>query len=496
MRVKKDNTCKSQTSPESGKILNKVNVRYYCVLLALMLLFVIYTATKFPYTYITAEGDNFWVMTWDFWLQKLTMPPALTNWVTDYLFQFFASPYMAACIHALVLGSMGVLAYRVLLRLCHKRQFLVWLGILPPVFLGLYSTFSLSFQLQCLFFFCLVMAYLLISNVRGKLFWSILCVPFGFLLLKTPLLFLLLLCHAALAFKLYGAKQSLYWVLPLILLSVTPKIYSQQVAFIPFKYRYTHVGSYFDFITSRYTASGEYVKKLVYLSNEQRWGDLLYKEHIKSDAQRGNVTALRYALLAESALGTLPENLFEYPITDENYFFYPHERGYISLQFNRLFYLNLGIYDEAFHQAQEYGLQMTNGNCFSSLRQMIDYSIEEQEWEVADKYLQILAKSSCHKDFIEKRRTMMLAAMKNQGKNVPLRADNFVGGYPLPVEMLRLARYYQDSPNRKKMLDYAICAYILRGDKRSFQIAVKAFDIYRTDNLPRAYREFMNIKPE
>ena len=123
---------------------------------------------------------------------------------------------------------------------------------------------------------------------------------------------------------------------------------------------------------------------------------------------------------------------------------------------------------------------------------MVDYSIEEGDWEVADKYLQILSKSSCHKDFVEERRAKMEEAKKSFNKDIQLRADNFVGGYPLPVEMLRLARYYQDESQRKKMLDYAICSYILRGDANSFMIATQAFDIYKDKELPKAYKEFFD----
>ena len=47
--------------------MKRHNIIYYSVLVALMLFFAIYTVTKFPYTYITMEGDDFWVRTWEFW---------------------------------------------------------------------------------------------------------------------------------------------------------------------------------------------------------------------------------------------------------------------------------------------------------------------------------------------------------------------------------------------------------------------------------------------
>ena len=464
---------------------------FYIILLALMLIFGVYTATRFPYTYITMEGDNFWVLTWDFWKLKLATLPAITMWLNDYLVQFYASVPVAACIQTLTLGTIGVLAHTVLKRL-FVRKWLYWLGLLPPVILGFYCTFCLSYQLQWIFLLLLVLVFILIHNFMGRILFSLLCVPIGFFFLTTPMLAVLLLVQAVLAFRIYGTKKCAYWILPLILLGVTPKIYSQQVAFIPFKNRYSNWGGCFNPLMSKFNMDGEFIKKCVCLSNEGRWEDLLYKEHIKSEAQRGNGVALRYALLAECALGTLPENLLDYPISNENLFLYPHLSNRVASMFNRLFYLNLGIYDEAFHHAQEYNVLMPNGNCFSSIRQQTDYSIEEGEWEMADKFLTILSKSSCHNKFINERRLKMETAKKNFNKSIALRADNFVGGYPLPAEMLRLARYYKDSPNRKKMVDYAICAYIIRGDYNSFMIAINAFDFYKDKELPRAYSIFRN----
>ena len=62
--------------------------------------------------------------------------------------------------------------------------------------------------------------------------------------------------------------------------------------------------------------------------------------------------------------------------------------------------------------------------------------------------------------------------------------------------MLRLARYYEDSPNRKKMVDYALCSYLLRGDVNRFMIVLQSFDYYKDKELPRAYRQFLeSAKP-
>ena len=125
---------------------------------------------------------------------------------------------------------------------------------------------------------------------------------------------------------------------------------------------------------------------------------------------------------------------------------------------------------------------------------MIDSSIEEGDFEIAEKFLQILSKSSCHKKFIEERRERIQNSKSLNSKSISLRADNFVGGYPLPVEMLRLARYFEDSPHRKKMVDYALCSYLIRGDRQSFLVALQAFDFYKDKPLPKAYSLFLNSK--
>ncbi len=474
--------------------MKKHNIIYFYALLVLMLVFVIYTVTKFPYTYITMEGDDFWVLTKDYWQLKLAILPAFTNWFADFLMQFYRSPYIAATIQALVLGMIGVLAHAVLMKLLGNKLGLCWLALLPPVLLAFYCTFSLSFQLQCLFFVALLLIYISLKSFKWRLLCGLLCVPLGFLLMRAPLLAILIVAQAL--SNREKLKHSIGGGLAgAVLLAITPLAYSQQIAFIPFEERYTEWGTYFDPLTSKYNQDGEYIKKCVCLANEGRWKDLLYKEHIRSDAQRGKAASLRYALLAESALGTLPENISYYPIQDESQFLFQHEQNAVAQQFNRLFYQNLGIYDEAFHQAQEYGLLMPNGNCFSSLRQLVDYSIEEGEWDIAEKFLQVLSKSSCHKDFVEGRKERIQKSKSRNSKSIPLRADNFVGGFPLPIEMLRLARYYQDSPHRKKMVDYAICSYLLRGDAEKFIIATKAFDIYKDQELPKAYKEFLDNYP-
>lgn len=471
--------------------MNRTALHYIIVTLVLTIAFGILTALYFPSTYIFLEGDNFWAWTRFYWNLKLSQPPALTGWVADFLMQFYSNVAAAACIQASAVGLIALLAGHFLGHLFPSHEKLSWLGLIPAAILGFYSTFDLWMHLQVASLFLALVCYMSIRQSKLRLAFGILMLPLGYMLMVMPLLGIMLLSLILMEWKVFGSHNWKWQLAGWPLLWLLPIIYSQQVAFIPFQNRYTEWGSYLDPITSKVNTNLERVKSYVLIANEGRWADLLYKAHCKRDAQRGDGMALRFALLAESELGTLPENLIDYPITDENQFLFPHQREYFQMQFNRLFYLNLGIYDEAFHHAQEYYLQQHNGICFQSLRQMVDYSIEEGEWEVAEKLLCQLEQSTCHKTFVKEKRELMAKAKGHVRKPIALRADNFVGGYTLPVEMLRLERYFKDSPHRKKMVDYAICSYIIRGDMKSFRIALNAYEFYKDKELPRTYKIIM-----
>lgn len=463
---------------------------YLFVTLLAAIGFAAFTATSFPNVYRSMEEDDLWLLTMDFWRTVLIVAPALTTWLADFMVQFYGTPAVAATVQALLLTLVALLAGGWVARISGPHRWLRWLGLLPALALGYGFTFNTCLLLQTLFFFALLLAYTSIRRRRLRLLFGYLSALAGYLLMDVPMIAVMVVAMMLQERFLFHTRVwKVQWPL-LPMLYFIPILYSAQVAFIPFEHRYSSMWTQFVPLSDPSNRYGERVRGYIHLAEDGQWAQLLNAGHCRTDAYRGDPNALRFALLAESALGTLPDNITSYPIQEENSFLFPHERTYVTTQFNRLFYRNLGVYDECFHQAQEYGLLQRGGICFLSLRHMAEYSIAEGEWEVADKYLAILDKSMTHKDYTaQKRREMEEARRQRQGtKPVPLRADNFVGGYSLPQEMLRLARYYGDTPYRKKMLDYALCAYLLRGDIRSFSIALSLFGIYNAQNLPETYK--------
>ncbi len=465
---------------------------FYVAAFLLSVLFALFTASHFPYTYRSMEADDFWLLTHDFWMQKLATPPSLTLWLTDYLLQWFDAPLRAAVYHATILFLLTLFAHVWLLRLFPTRKYVGWIALLPGAILGVYCTFELHMFLETMFLFALLVTHTLIRPTHLRLLFTLLMLPVGYTLMSMPLLAMMLAGMIAAEWKRFKARNWLYaMIMGYALWYFLPIVYSATFAFVPFERRYTCFNTYFKPINSKALKDLERLRSYIFLANEGKWSELLYARHCKNEAQRGDAIALRFALLAESESGSLPENLPNYPINKEDQFYFPHIREYMTTQFNRLFYEHLGVYDEAFHQSQEFGLQQINGICFSSLRQMTEYSIREGEWEVADKYLRILEKSSAHATFIAEKRREMEQAKKTFRRNIPLRADNFVGGYPLPYEMLRLCRYYDGGPYGKKMLDYVLCSFLLRGDKYIFQHLYMLHGYYTDQNLPETYKAFL-----
>lgn len=237
---------------------------------------------------------------------------------------------------------------------------------------------------------------------------------------------------------------------------------------------------------------GEQFYRYMFMADEGRWQELL--DQIRKDGTRETPIGMRYALLAESALGTLPQALFTYPITSPDELLMRGERNPISCQFNRQFYENLGVYDEAFHQAMEYGLLQKEGCCMYTLRQLIDYALVEGDVRIADKYLTILSQTRFDKDFAKERRARLEQVRQESSQAVPekpLRSDNFVGLYPLRSEMVRLA--YYEVGDRQKAVDYTLCCILLQKQLEQFYRTLSQFPDYQGHQLPLAYQQALEI---
>lgn len=203
---------------------------------------------------------------------------------------------------------------------------------------------------------------------------------------------------------------------------------------------------------------------------------------------------LELALLCEARLHTLPEHLFLYPINTPESFVPRFDDTPFSNNFCRIFYRELGLWDEAYHRAFQYGMgvQVNGGFCMASLRQMALYAAKQGDSALTRKLTYLLSHTTLNGSYAASVRDTLQAALRRGITPAAdtLRADNFVGGYAFPSEVVRLLELH---PQNRDYLDYLLCGLLLRKQLDNFNTIIHAFPIYASRDgnitLPRAYAE-------
>ncbi len=247
-----------------------------------------------------------------------------------------------------------------------------------------------------------------------------------------------------------------------------------------------------DRLFSQNLRQDEQVCHYIRLAGSQKWNEL--QQTIRRDGMATSILGMRYLLLAESAKGTLVENLFTYPIRETEDFLFRGYRTSQSCEFNRHFYANIGIWDECYHQAQEYSMCQPRF-CVYSLCHMIDYSIKEAEWAVAEKLLAVLSQALFYDDFIADRKSQIAEGRQLKPVNdAPLRQDCFVTGYSFQSEMAILLKY--EIGDSLKIQDYTLCSMLVRKKLPQFVSCLGLFPRYAKctlDQLPTPFRHAIEI---
>lgn len=242
---------------------------------------------------------------------------------------------------------------------------------------------------------------------------------------------------------------------------------------------------------SKTTLEKEDIYKYQFMADAKVWDDL--KQTIINDGNANSVIGIRYLLLCESALGTLAENLFRYPISETEHFLFRGSRNTISCTFNRQFYENIGIWDECYHQAQEYSMCLDNF-CLQSICQMVDYSIKEAEWQVAEKLLTVLEQTLFYGNFVRERREEIAKVRKQKPvSDAPLRQDNFVTVYSMQNELVHDFQYQVG--DSMKIQEYIMCCMLIRKRLSQFCSSLSILPRYQCDmeHLPMTFREAIDI---
>ncbi|MEG1861440.1 MAG: DUF6057 family protein [Bacteroidaceae bacterium] len=471
------------------------------------------------------EGNSIFLYSSEMLGQLFSNAPGGTNILSNFLLQFFQSSILGSLILSGVLTLCSFPAW-----LIAKKFQTRWVGLcfFPTMFFATVYPLSISPALSSLFFLSLIAIYLYINSRITRGIFAITSCIVGYILLPFVVLLILSLIYAMIELFFYKVKRNiLYSIFSLVIIGFEPSIASNLFAFIPYDERYmlsvdgkepiwtfityllpliilflSHklqikykdIYSYgitllllsipvYSLSTNENAKSYEESYKYARMAENGKWDELLNEF---SDEDYSSQLKLSYALLAESALGTLPEHLFRYPITSENSFLFQHVYEPYFCNFNRLFYKNINVSDEAFHQAFEYGTMSPNGICFKSLRYMIDDALTAKDIPLAQKYIYMLSRSSCHDVWLNSRREQLDLIKQQKQEPLPLRSTSFIGLYKFGSEMIRLL---QEDPTNIRKLDYLLCGLLLNKELDKFEIIIKSFPIYKGKTLPKAYAE-------
>ena len=476
-------------------------------------------AVASPYWLRSIEYDSLYLGTTEFITGKLSEPQGLTLLVSAYLRQFYQWPILAA----LVIGILIILTGGSITIISKKQgNTYHWLSLIPPVILTTIGKGDPYFLVTGMFFWTTMALYVLISRIRIPLAFFILLV--GYELLPWFIWAVWFLLAVFIEWTTRTGKKALIPIICLFIACFIPHLWSQYILFIPETDRFLNeigkpiihacfilpipifyflkrihnlhptainicgsliflIGSVYFIIKSPHLQYTERIKKISYQADHNDWNgilaDISYEDCV-------NPILLRYALLAESMQGTLPEHLFSYPVKKADNFIFNRPVEKITLNFNRQFYNTLNIYDEAFRLSFEYGTICTENYSVGNLRKMASYAIASGDTSVANTYINILAHTPFNDNWINTQKQTLANLSHSHSISIPNQSQVFIGAMPFLSE---IARLFDESPQNKRLLDYTLCSLLIERNLNKFFLVLKKTGAYQNQPLPRAYAE-------
>lgn len=488
-----------------------------------------------PATLRNTEAVGFFAWQPDFLNDTLQKPAGTSLLLTAWLEQFFARSWAGAAVLVTLQLLCACATYSLLSSKRSPRE-AGFYTLFIYMYLAVFGGLSVHPLLSAAFVQTVLVVFLHLNRPRMRRL-CLLMLSAGYTLLPFPFLLLLGTALTAVEFFHFRCRANTLTVILLtVLLAVVPPIWSAQVTFVPAARYYAGASTYgapallyalgisvgvllfparerklgrtvafgwFGSICLAGIAVGiHFGRPFEQLQTEERFYAL---EQAADDADWQQVLRLatedngladpfhlRYALLAESAQGTLPDHLFQYPITAPEQFMFRNVFTLPTCHFNYLFYKNLGYPDEAFHQAFENGTLSSAGYSLRSLRHLTDATLDAGDTALAPKYMAVLEQTSAHDEWLAKRR-IRLQALQQQpaAQNAPLvRSRNFVGSIRLDAEWVYALE--QDSTNTK-LLDYLLCSFLLKKQPEKFARLMTLNPQYAGRPLPAPYAEALAL---
>ena len=502
--------------------------------LLFFLAIVVGISVTYPYSIAQLEATDYFGFDDDYLAMKVAELPGITALLSDFLMQFYRWQGVGMLIEATVLTLMALMLSDIPKRMGHQTH--QALGLFLPLALLFVSLSQLEFHLQSLFMVLSIWFFFRLSKPLNQYiylllfeFTALLVMPWTMMIMAAATMAAGLILRSSLPIRRLVLNSLIFTILTIIWSYFAVKLMSDIIGFIPLdkRYIYSPIEDFSMWIylaifvcalllacipfkkrkwvtygiqgvvfaigcavfvlifTNKQLRLEEKSQRLAALAEKKEWKQIMNELPGKEAAS--NKVYMCYALLAESALGTLPENVFKYPVVFSENLLYRDNSKDFCRNFNRQFYENIEIYDECFRQSYEYGIQSRNGLCFAAMRQMIKYALLTDNYPVAEKYIEKIACSPTHVSWAKKwRRALEAQKKRNIPSQKPLRANTFIGAYLIGLEMMGQLEFGHQS---QMILDYALISFLLDCDLDNFMKVLIKYHAYDGQQLPKAYAE-------
>lgn len=405
-------------------------------------LFVIFWAVWFffcRYYLVWLEGYSYFSTLPDYTSLFKSIPYGLSCYVGSFLHQFYIYPAAGAAIQALFTVLPFMCAGVVLTRLFKEPNRLIWVAMIPVVYLSGRQFWDLN----------------LVTSLRFA-FWSVIVMAavFGATLIKRP----------QIGIPRFLSHKAVNIVLSLALIALSV---------------YSIVG------LDPAARTHEERARLEYLGDRQEWDEIL--EIVTPKEARDDEFKKRYALLALIEKGCLVDYAFRYGLSSSEDFFFNETIEPMSLNFNAMFYQRIGIPNASIHQAYQLGVQSVSGMGFASLRRLADLYLSLNDYKMASKYIDILSHSTCHGKWVKNRIKHLEAIKDAEPAYAPEQYQATIANFTHTISSL-VDRNREDH----KYADMFLCSLLAdeEGDKFLNMIRYVASVQYPDGrNLPRLYEE-------
>lgn len=217
----------------------------------------------------------------------------------------------------------------------------------------------------------------------------------------------------------------------------------------------------------------EEIARLEYLGEHQQWTEIL--ETVPLQESLTNTYKRKYVLLALAETGKLADYAFRYGLSGSGDFMFQNADGPLSLNFNTIFYRSLCLANPVVYCAYQQSLQSLPGISFDALRTLTDMYLDNRDYDLAKKYMDILDHSLTHGKWV-KERLPKLEAIRDaepldRMTGEPFILEDFIN------DMSSLVSRY---PDNARYADYLLCGLLADRDGGRF------YDFFRF-LAPRLY---------